>query len=158
MLISKLTSFAPCSGGTTVEQVMATCMAPPWPSQRRSGFNSERHTALARMRERQGNLEDVFLRKNRWPWYGSGLLGEIVVFTTTTNTCVDVMMDDMFFSTYILHLRYSNICGTYSNFWMISVEIVWGQQLKSSKFHTSFDSLSWNLKFGSSGGRMGRCR
>lgn len=45
-------------------QVMATCMAPPWPSQRRSGFNSERHTALARMRERQGSLEEFFEESN----------------------------------------------------------------------------------------------
>lgn len=36
---------------------MATCMAPPWPSQRRSGFNSERHTALARMRERRAGRD-----------------------------------------------------------------------------------------------------
>eukprot|EP00440_Ansanella_granifera_P068998 gb/GFBE01074847.1/.p1 GENE.gb/GFBE01074847.1/~~gb/GFBE01074847.1/.p1 ORF type:complete len:345 (+),score=63.88 gb/GFBE01074847.1/:1-1035(+) len=34
---------------------MAACMAPPWPSQRRGGAlsNSERHSALARMRERR---------------------------------------------------------------------------------------------------------
>eukprot|EP00435_Cladocopium_sp_Y103_P071707 s200_g38.t1 len=39
------------TGGTCCVRVMATCMAPPWPSQRRGGC-SERHSALARMRER----------------------------------------------------------------------------------------------------------
>eukprot|EP00931_Biecheleriopsis_adriatica_P069908 TRINITY_DN43713_c0_g1_i1.p1 TRINITY_DN43713_c0_g1~~TRINITY_DN43713_c0_g1_i1.p1 ORF type:complete len:342 (+),score=93.01 TRINITY_DN43713_c0_g1_i1:107-1132(+) len=37
---------------------MAACMAPPWPSQRNKGFgNSERHSALARMRERRAGRD-----------------------------------------------------------------------------------------------------
>eukprot|EP00438_Fugacium_kawagutii_P031052 Skav216749 [mRNA] locus=scaffold3744:102912:104431:+ [translate_table: standard] len=42
-----------CSGAKH-RRAMATCMAPPWPSQRRSnGTGSERHSALARMRQRR---------------------------------------------------------------------------------------------------------
>lgn len=74
---------------------MATCMAPPWPSQRRSGFNSERHTALARMRERQGNLGEFFCSKT----------GDLDMDPDSSGNggihnkyIVDIMMDDMCFS------------------------------------------------------------
>lgn len=43
---------------------MAECMAPAWPSQRRAGGNSERHSALARMRARRERSECT---EESWP-------------------------------------------------------------------------------------------
>mmetsp|Transcript_91805 Transcript_91805/g.273940 ORF Transcript_91805/g.273940 Transcript_91805/m.273940 type:complete len:349 (-) Transcript_91805:83-1129(-) len=47
---------------------MAACMAPPWPSQRRAGGGtSERHTALARMRERRAGRTSPDVDEESWP-------------------------------------------------------------------------------------------
>ena len=99
---------------------MATCMAPPWPSQRRSGFNSERHTALARMRERQGNLGN-FGESNKLKgkktgdlcWYGSRFVGNIFSYSQQIHVLnggwhdVFVCLLYVTFEIYVIHIQFN---------------------------------------------------